>query len=319
MGSARSSTICVLLILTVLLSLPISNQVRGLTSKIIVGQKYVTMNMQMKLTENFTDLTQLNVSLTNATALVNPVQTALQRKVPSASIHLLQLQADTTLLNQSQHLWLLKENYTIVIAGAIMTAGSRISSDLAFLSMNVSDSINISNVELNTVGAYYLLGPLNSLPVTTSTGFFFDGETFRSTVIPGINTQKFKFLDFTWVPSISHWSRQDDILKQSTQWDLSPSTTNLFQGGFPFNLTVGLVKRENTYLPIYEAVFDPSLEVTVSSNAWADGTTIYFDLPSTLTALMAAITASTVTVALVGFVIDRRLTRPALPKRKKRT
>jgi hypothetical protein len=306
------------MILTVLLSLPIPNQVRGLTSKIIVGQNYVTMNIQLKLTENFTDLPQLNVNLTNATALISPVQTALQRKVPSASIHLLQLQANTTLLNQSQHLWLLQENYTIVIAGAIMTTGSRVSSDLAFLSMNESDSINISNVELNTVGAYYLLGPLKNLPATTSTGFFFDGETFRSTVIPGLNTQKFRFLDLTWVPSISTWSRQDDILKQSTQWDLSPSTTNLFQGGFPFNLTVGLTRRENTYLPIYEAIFDPSLRVIVSSNAWADGTTIYFDLPSPLTTLMATITASTLAVALVGFVVDRRLTGPVGTRRKKR-
>jgi hypothetical protein len=277
------------------------------------------MNMQLKLTENFTDLPQLNVSLTNATALVSLVQTAVQRKVPSASIHLVQLQANTTLLNQSQHLWLLQENYTIVIAGAIVTGGSRVSSDLAFLSMNASDPINISNVELNTVGAYYLLGPLKNLPGTISTGYFFDGETFRSTVIPGINTQKFRLLDFTWVPSISHWNRQDDILKQSTQWDLSPSTTNLFQGGFPFNLTVGLTRRENTYLPIYEAVFDPSLQVTVSSNAWADGTTIYFDLPSPLTALMTAITVSILAIALVGFVMDRRITRSVWSKRKKKT
>ncbi len=159
-----------------------------------------------------------------------------------------------------------------------MTTGSRVSSDLAFLSMNESDSINISNVELNTVGAYYLLGPLKNLPATTSTGFFFDGETFS----------------------------------------LSPSTTNLFQGGFPFNLTVGLTRRENTYLPIYEAIFDPSLRVIVSSNAWADGTTIYFDLPSPLTTLMATITASTLAVALVGFVVDRRLTGPVGTRRKKR-
>jgi len=319
LASARSSTICILLILTVLLSLPIPNQAIGLTSKITVGQKYVTMNMQLRLTENFTDLPQLNVNLTNATALVSPIQTALQRKVPSASIHLLQLRANTTLLNQIQHLWLLQENYTIVIAGAITSTGSRVSSDLAFLSMNESDSINISNVELNTVGSYYLLGPLKNLPATTSTGYFFDGETFRSTVIPGLNTQRFRFLDFTWVPSISTWSRQDDILKQSTQWDLSPSTTNLFQGGFPFNLTVGLTRRENTYLPIYEAIFDPSLQVTVSSNAWAGGTMIYFDLPSPLTALMTTIAVSTLAIALVGFVMDRRLTRPIGARRKKRS
>jgi hypothetical protein len=199
-----------------------------------------------------------------------------------------------------------------------MNAGSRISSDLSFLSMNVSDSISISNVELNTVGAYYLLVPLKTLPQTTSTGYFLDGETFRSTVIPGLNTEKFRFLDFTWVPSISTWTRQDDILKQSTRWDLSPSTTNLFQGGFPFNLTVGLVKRENIYLPIYEAIFDPSLEVTISSNAWAIGTTVYFDLPSPLTTLMMAITASVLSIALVGLVIDRRLTRPMVVRKKKR-
>jgi hypothetical protein len=295
-----------------------SGQVRGATSKITVDQKYVTMRMQLKLIENFTDLPRLNVTLTNATALVNPVQTALQKKVPSASLHFLQLQAQTILLNQSQHLWLLQENYTLVIAGANMNAGSRISSDLSFLSMNVSDSISISNVELNTVGAYYLLVPLKTLPQTTSTGYFLDGETFRSTVIPGLNTEKFRFLDFTWVPSISTWTRQDDILKQSTRWDLSPSTTNLFQGGFPFNLTVGLVKRENIYLPIYEAIFDPSLEVTISSNAWAIGTTVYFDLPSPLTTLMMAITASVLSIALVGLVIDRRLTRPMVIRKKKR-
>ena len=310
--------VCVLLVLTLLLSIPIPNKANGLTSKITIGQKYVTMSIQLKLIENFTDLPQLSVSLTNATAIVNLVQGALQKKVPSASIHLLQLQANTTLLNQPQHLWLLQENYTIVIAGAILTAGSRVSSDLAFLSMNESDSIDISNVELNTVGANYLLGPLKDLPTTTSTGYFFDGETFRSNVIPGLNTQKFSLLDLTWVPSISRWSRQGDILKQSTQWDLSPNTTDLFQGGFPFNLTIGLTRRENTYLPIYEAVLDPSFRVTVSSNAWADGTMIHFDLPSPLTTLMATLTATTLILALVGFVADRRLTRSVGTRQKRR-
>lgn len=295
------------------------SQVRALTSSITVDQKYVTMHMQMKLTENFTDLPKLNVTLTNATEVIKPVQAAIQRKVPAASVHFLQLQANTTLLNQSQNLWRLQENYTIVVVGASTTSGSRISSDLSFLSMNLTDAIDVSNVELNAIGTQYLLAPLKNLPATTSTGYFFDGETFRNTVIPALNTQKFSFLDFSWVPSISTWDRQGDVLKGSTRWDLSPSNTNIFQGGFPFNLTVGLVRRENVYLPIYLAVFDPSLEVSVSANAWTSGSVVYFDLPSSIGVLMAAISTSTLAIAICGFVLDRRMTRlPESKRRKKR-
>jgi hypothetical protein len=259
----------------------------------------------------------LNVALSNSTTLVSPVQTAIQKKVPSALVSFLELRAKTTLLNPSQNLWLLQENYTMIVAGANMNTGSRVASNLSFLSMNVSDSIYISNVELNTVGSYYLLQALKTIPATPFTGYFLDGATFRNSVIPGINTQNFRFLDFTWIPPVSQWSRQGDILKQSTKWDLNPSTSNLFQEGFPYNLTVGLAKRESTYTPVLVAIFDPSLEISVSANAWVSGTTVYFNLPSPLEAVMAIIVTSTLTIAMITFVFDRRITQRADKRRKR--
>jgi hypothetical protein len=290
----------------------------GATNVVTVDQKYVTMNMRLQLIENFTTLPLLNVTLNNSASLVNPVQTAIQKKVPTASINLLQLRAKTTLLNPSQNLWLLQENYTMVIAGANMNTGSRVASNLSFLSMNVSDSIYVSNFELNTVGSYFLLQALKTIPATPFTGYFLDGATFRNSVIPGINTQNFRFLDFTWIPPVSQWSRQGDILKQSTRWDLNPSTSNLFQEGFPYNLTVGLAKRENTYTPVLVAIFDPSLEISVSANAWVSGTTLYFSLPSPLEAVMAIIVTSALMIAVIAFLFDRRITQRVDSKRRKR-
>jgi hypothetical protein len=289
----------------------------GVASVVTVDQKHVTINMRLQLVENFTTLPQLNVALSNSTTLVSPVQTAIQKKVPSALVSFLELRAKTTLLNPSQNLWLLQENYTMVVAGANMNTGSRVASNLSFLSMNVSDSIYISNVELNTVGSYYLLQALKTIPATPFTGYFLDGATFRNSVIPGINTQNFRFLDFTWIPPVSQWSRQGDILKQSTKWDLNPSTSNLFQEGFPYNLTVGLAKRESTYTPVLVAIFDPSLEISVSANAWVSGTTVYFNLPSPLEAVMAIIVTSTLTIAMITFVFDRRITQRADKRRKR--
>jgi hypothetical protein len=290
----------------------------GVASVVTVDQNRVTINMRLQLVENFTTLPQLNVTLSNSTTLVSPVQTAIQKKVPSALVNFLELRAKTTLLNPSQRLWLLQENYTLVVTGANMDAGSRVASNLSFLSMNVSDSINISNVELNTVGSYYLFQALKSIPFSPSIGYFLDGSTFRNSVLPGINTQNFRFLDFTWLPPVSQWTREGDIFKQSTRWDLNSGTTNLFQEGFPYNLTVGLAKRENVYIPVLVAIFDPSLEISVSANAWASGTTVYFNLPSPLEPLMATIVTSTVTIAVVAFLFDRKITQRAESKRRRR-
>jgi hypothetical protein len=305
-----------MIILTILTLLTGVNKAAAIHSDVNLSQQSVTVNLALELTENFTTLPPLNISLQNPPEISKPIEAAIQKRVLGASLQFLQLQAKTSVLNPGTSQ--LRENYTITVRGASSNTGGMISTNLAFLSMNMSDSITIGGAELNSIGSTYLLQPLKNIPGNPTTAYFFNGAAFRNTVIPGVNTNKFRLLDFTWIPAVADWSRTDDILNQASRWDLNSQTNNLFQGGAPFNLTVGLTKHEATYLPVYEAVFDPSLDVTVPTVAWAQGNIAYFDLPTPFENIAPAILMGLLAIAVLSYVLDRRLTGRVIPKRKKR-
>jgi hypothetical protein len=314
----RTLSICIMMILTALFSTTIVNQAQGLQSSVAVNQQLVTMNIGFELKENLTALPPLNVTLQNPTNITGPVEAAVRRQVPGATLQSLQLQAKTTLLSPATGLWLLQEDYTIVVAGASSNTGAMIKTNLSFLSMNASDPMKTGSSELNDIGREYLLQPLKNIPANPTTGYLLNGAVFTNTAIPAINTNNFRLLDFTWIPPIAQWTRTDDTINRTTKWDLNNKTSNIFQGGAPFNLTVGLSKHENTYFPIYQAVLDPSIEVGVSAIAWAQGTFVYFDVPSNADTVMPGIITVSLAILVLTLSVDRRLTRQVIAKRKKK-
>lgn len=306
--------------------------VRGFRSDVTLDQQSVTMTIRLELTENLTALPLVNVTLQNPANIMETMGNAIRRQVSSATLQTLQLQVRTVLLKPtSQSItaqsWLLQENYTMRIVGSSSSTGEMVSTNVAFLSMNMSDPImapsqNGTLVELNQIGGTYLLQPLKTIPRNPTTAYFFNGAQFSNTQIPGINTEKFRLMDLTWVPPISSWNQTANLLGQTTRWDLNNQTaSSLFQQGAPFNLTIGLAKRETTYTPIYQAILDPSLELRVQATSWAAGTTVYFDLPTWIDTVMAVIVIVTFASAIVTALVDRRLSRraPTTKRRKDKT
>jgi hypothetical protein len=284
------------------------------------------VNLRLELRENLTTLSQAYalspayavVGQSNSSAVTGnvtlPIQASIQRLVPTARIDSLKLTA--RIANTSKQMWLIQENYTIMLSGVSKSSGGMISTDLGFLSMNVSDSMRLGSSEFNTLGMSYLLQTLSALSPGTS--YFLDGARFLNNVIPRLTTGKFRAFDFSWVPPVSKWTEQTDTLRQSTTWSLNPTNSNIFVGGAPYNLTLGSAFREGKLVPpIYVATFDPSLEVTVPALARAQGTIVQFDIPLVEEVVMPGIIGASLVVAVAGFFVDRRLTRPVRSRKKR--
>jgi hypothetical protein len=271
------------------------------------------MNMQLLFQENVTSLPSINTILSesNSSTVLNPIlqpiNSSLSRLVPGARITSFQLEARTF---NSSGTWRLKENYTIVVTGANTNLGSSIRSNLAFIAMNVSQSLMVSDQEINAVGSTYLLAPLNAQDPKI-TGYFIDGHQTLSAVIPAQTTSTFWLLDLSWVPPISSWPKTQDPLKQTTAWTLD-------LGSPRYNLTYGRKSPEGTLINVHMATYYPTFTVSVPANAWIDGNTISFDVPTASETTMPLIIGASL-IALIGVLLwDWRLTSAVRIRKRKR-
>ena len=288
---------------------------RAQSIDVTVGQTSVTLSMDLSLHENLSAIPLFNIQVTQSNTsstyqqILGPINTAIQRKVSTASVSSLTLNARTF---NSSGTWFLEENYSITVIGANVAKGSTVSSDLSFIQMNLSQPIPLANQELNAVGSVYLLRPLNSLSSQYGTlVYFIDGANPRNNVIPDETTILFHLLEFTWVPTVSTWTSQPDILGQSTTWSLNPAQAQ-------YNLTLGVPTPEGPIIRAYTAIYNTSLRVYVPSNARIDGNAVTYDTPTPGELAMQVIVAVSV-VALIGTVIlDRKISSRSRFGKKKR-
>ena len=305
----------VAVLLVFLILVPVLGEAKGAPVNVTVTQDRVTLGFQLDLSENLTSLPVANINLahSNLSSVVGPINLAIEKLSPNARVQDLSLIARTFNVSGTSHL---QENYTIVVAGANSNSGSSVAVDLSFLSMDVSDSITVGTVELNQVGLAYLLAPLLKEGQLANlgllkVGWFIGGEKTLTPSIPEISTKGFSLLDFSWVPPISRWNEQQNLLGQSTTWN--------YNVAFPrFNLTYGPISPEQTLLTSFVAVYDPSLSLMISSDAFASGSTIQFDLPSPAEPIMPIAIVVSGLALLSTLLLDRRLTKPLMARRKKR-
>ena len=297
-----------LLLLLTLFPVTVVAESRAAPLEVNVTSTGATLNMHLLLQENLTSLPLVNFYLgpTNSTPIAGPISNGIQKLVPDARITSIELH--TKVLNNTGQ-WELQENYTIQISGSNGGTGSFIRSDLSYLSMNVSDSISVAGAELNAVGPDYLLAPLNAAD-PSQTRYFIDNTETLNTVIPGLTTKGLALLDFSWVPKVATWDLQNDVLKQTTKWTLTPPAPR-------YNLTLGLRSPEGILRGTKVAVYDPSIELTVGYNASADGSKISFRLPSPFDSWIPVIVAIPLAVFAVSFAFERKITGRALSRKKK--
>jgi hypothetical protein len=274
---------------------------------VVVNRSTVDINMRLALRENLTSLPIINIRMdaSNSSLAAIPIQRAIQNLSPTATLTTLTLTAAT--FNATGQ-WTLSENYTLHVIGANNNLGTTIVSNLSFLFFNVTDPISVAGYELNYVTRAYILSALNTQPQGTS--YYINGHQTLSNAIPGLTTASLRLLDFTWVPPISGWTAQQDILGQTTTWTFNPL-------GDRYNLTLGPKSPEGTLLKAYEAVYHPALRVTTDANAFASGNIVRFDIPSSFEPLMSALIVVVVALLLASLVMDRRFTRQVTKRRKR--
>jgi len=272
---------------------------KGIAVDVTVAPTQVTLGMNLSLQENITNLPLVNINLDSSSSksIADQFTPALQRLVPGATVASLSLHARTV---NSTGTWLLMENYTLTITGANTNSGSSVKSDTGFVSMNVGSGINDSGLELNKIGKTYFLSILTSQPENTA--YFINGSPTLNAAIPAQTTLVFSLLDFSWVPAVSTWSRQDDILGQSTVWRYNPDSPI-------FNLTFGPKSPEGPLIRTFTAVYNPAFQLNVPANAWAVGTTVYFDLPTPSELLMPVIIVLSVVILAAALYFDRSLSK----------
>jgi hypothetical protein len=277
---------------------------------IALDQSGVTLSMNLQLLTNMTSLpqAQLQLPVSNASQVIQPLQTAIQKLVPKAQVQQVSLKAKIG--NLTSQLSILEENYTVAITGTNTNTGALVNATLAFLSLNSSASIRLGGVELNNVGSEYLLAPIQSYGTTSSKyRFYFDQSIYLNSIIPGQTTQTFNMLDFSWVPKISQWTHQYRPLDSSSKWDYVST---------PYNLTIGLFTSEGLLFRPVVTYYQCSLELVAPPRAWAKGTSVYFGTPTAADYVLPPIVVAVLATAIGTFVLDRRLTRQTRARKKKR-
>jgi hypothetical protein len=302
----------VLLLVGLVLVPPVKAQQYPSNANVDVNRDSVTVKLGLNLLENLTSLPALSAVLdsSNSSQLAQSMTLSMQKLVPGVTVSALTMSATTTLVDATQKLWLLQENYAFTVQGANTNLGSSIKADLAFLSMNDLDPFKLGTVEINNVGSSYLLQPLVNLPTNPNSRFFVNGREFLNKVNPDLVTGKFSLLDLSWIPPLSGWTQQTGPLDSSTVYTVRPDP--------PYNLTIGLFSIENVFFPIYLAIVDPSLTLTVAAgNAVVQGTKLSFDLPAALEIITPILIIGLLATLAATLLLDRRLTKTQ-GRRKKR-
>jgi hypothetical protein len=277
---------------------------------IALDQSGVTMSMNLQLITNMTSLPQAQLQLpaSNASQVIQPLQTAIQKLVPKAQVQ--QVSLNAKIGNLTSQMSILEENYTVTITGTNTNTGGIVNATLAFLSLTSSDSIRVGGLELNNVGTAYLLGPIQSYGTTSSKyRFYFDQSIYLNSIIPGQTTQTFSMLDFSLVPKISQWTHQYRPLDSSSKWDYVST---------PYNLTIGLFTSEGLLFRPVITYYRSSLELVAPPRAWAKGTSVYFNTSTTTDYVLPPLVVAVLATAIGTFVLDRRLTRQTRARKKKR-
>ncbi len=203
----------------------------------------------------------------NSTALLTPIQTAIDRLVPGASVNGLNGRVESRQGNATLQSWILDENFSFTVSGASDNLGGAVKS-------------------------------------------WFDNDAqFSNSLITANSTAGFHLLDFTWVSHLQFWNHEYTTFDPSV-WTLTPRS--------PFNITVGIRQVENTYTPIYQAVYVSSIELTAPPSAWSEGDTVWFNISTPAELAMPIILGSSLVILAGAMIVDRRLTRPLRIGRKKK-
>jgi hypothetical protein len=278
--------------------------VRGAPITVTVGRDSVSVGMNVELIENLTtSLPSLDTVLDQSSPVLLPVQRTFQSMVPDLRIDLLSLHAKTAQINNRTGLWVFQENYTFTVSGVTNNSGGRILADLAFLSSRNNQSILASGVELNNVGQSYLVQGFQRFPPDTKTRYFAQTGGYTQPLIPEQFTSGFSLLDLSWISPVSNWAGGYQPFDPSTIWNLQPRIP-------PYNVTVGVgLTTEGTYLKVYTAYLNSSVEITAPARAQANGTTIQFDIPTIAETIAPIIIVVSLLILLATFLVDRRISK----------
>lgn len=298
----------------------------GEAVSVVIGQDSVAASMNLVLQENLTafPVLDVHVDMTNSTTVVQsfiqPMNSEIQKLVPSARLSSFELRAKTS---NFTGMWRLEENYSIIVTGANQNSGSSIISNLAFIAMNLRQSLQVGTTELNAIGPAFLLPALQAKALAYSNLLYcIDGSSPKNAVIPEQTTKEFWLLDFAWVSPVSTWTLNNDVLGKSTSWMLDPLSSR-------YNLTLGLPSPEtppnidlcstssSAFLGRFIAIYSPSLMITVPANSWAIGNTVYFDIPNPSEVIMPAIVITSLIIGIGTFFADRKLTGPPRGRRSR--
>ena len=270
--------------------------------------------MNLALKENLTDLPLVygHLGSANSTALMQafsePINSSIQELDPTARLSTLALAVKTS---NETGIWTLYENYTMTVIGANTNSGSSIRSNLRFIAMKMTESLQLGGIEVNNVGTALILPALQGkVALYPNLQFYIDGSHPTTAFIPEQTTTQFSILDFTWVTPVSTWTTNSNVLGQFTTWTLDPASSQ-------YNLTLGVPSPEGPFLKTFIAIYEPSLIITAPPNAWVDGYTVSFDTSTPAETLMPSVIVASLIVVLGAMGLDRRLTGP-LRLRKKR-
>lgn len=317
----RAHRLLVLVVLLLVAQPLILPAAKASVMNIRVTNDNLTLDYRLEVQTNLTrtmPLVTVQVGPSNSSrdvsAVLGPIESAMQKQVPQLRLDSsnFRFSARTEILNAASRTWRIQENITATVTGARSSPGQLVNYEMGFLSINVSDSIRLANVELNQIGKTYLLPSLQS---QTADAYFLSHTQYSTSFVPLIVTERFNLLDFTWIPQVSQWYNSPEALGHESTWTFDPSTMG--RTGAPYNLTLATHPVENTYLNFTVARYIPTVELTAPPRARAGGSIVSFEVSGPADIVMPLIVMASLGVGLVSYFAERKALRPRTSRNRR--
>ncbi|TMI48309.1 hypothetical protein E6H17_03895 [Candidatus Bathyarchaeota archaeon] len=283
----------------------------------------VTLNLQVS--QNLTglepsfSLPSYNGTLTgaNSTSLASLVQTAIDGKVPQATVKDLSLRlASTSLTGSAQFQWF-NVSLQFRLTGVQTSQGGLEQVNMAWKSFNVPQNVTVGSVEVNNIGAVYLYSVANQIAQLErgagTGGLVTYGNIvnfFRvSTADLASRTARINLFNFTQLLSpVDTWQQTYDFSSNAETWSFD---LNQILG-----LMITITPKEPQATPSTNGViYSIQAAVSAPARSWAQGDMINAVFNDNSENLMLGIIVSGLLVAATGFTIDRRLSKKSFRRK----
>ena len=277
-----------------------------------LSKDYASVSVDLRLWQNLSSLVPFAfphynglLEGQNATGVASAVESALQRRSPRAQISGLTLSLDSSAVATGTNLQSFNVSLRFQVQGIQSYQNNAEKIDLAWKSFDAPSNVTIGGVEVNRIGAAYLVPVAAQIATTTGSGTGFRYEVdqrltsyvFLAQLVPRIQLLNFS----RFMPAVSTWHEAYDFAARTSTWSMNVGP------GLGFLITETLTEPREVATLHIGLFYSLQAAISAPAKSVAQGDTILAEFGDGLETTMGAIIGSTVVLGAVSFFYESRV------------